>query len=160
MRNKVNANKVTWPIVTKEMGNDLTAIYNKIQSNNQSIVAFLKENGITDAEISVNPPAVTDKMADAYNTNDIKYRYQVTNVVVVTSDKIDQVRKLISKQTELLRQNIAVVAGDWNYQTKYEFTGLNDIKPEMIAQATANAREAADRFAARSEEHTSELQSR
>ena len=53
-------------------------------------------------------------------------------------------RKLISKQTELLRQNIAVVAGDWNYQTKYEFTGLNDIKPEMIAQATANAREAAD----------------
>ena len=43
---EVNANKVTWPIVTKEMGNDLTAIYNKIQSNNQSIVAFLKENGI------------------------------------------------------------------------------------------------------------------
>ena len=155
---EVNANKVTWPIVTKEMGNDLTAIYNKIQSNNQSIVAFLKENGITDAEISVNPPAVTDKMADAYNTNDIKYRYQVTNVVVVTSDKIDQVRKLISKQTELLRQNIAVVAGDWNYQTKYEFTGLNDIKPEMTAQATANAREAADRFAADSHSELGKIQ--
>lgn len=155
---EVNANKVTWPIVTKEMGNDLTLIYNKIQSNNQSIIAFLKENGITDAEISVNPPAVTDKMADAYNTNDIKYRYQVTNVVVVTSDKIDQVRKLISKQTELLRQNIAVVAGDWNYQTKYEFTGLNDIKPEMIAQATANAREAADRFAADSHSKLGKIQ--
>jgi len=155
---EVNANKVTWPIVTKEMGNDLSSIYNKIQANNQTILSFLKSNGIEDSEISVNPPAVTDKMADAYNTNGIQYRYQVTNVVVVTSDKIEQVRKLISKQTELLRQNIAVVAGDWNYQTKYEFTGLNDIKPEMIAQATANAREAADRFAADSHSKLGKIQ--
>ncbi len=73
---EVNANKVTWPIVTKEMGNDLSAIYNKIQANNQTILSFLKSNGIEDSEISVNPPAVTDKMADAYNTNGIQYRYQ------------------------------------------------------------------------------------
>ena len=39
---EVNANKVTWPIVTKEMGNDLGSIYTKIQSSNQSIVSFLK----------------------------------------------------------------------------------------------------------------------
>ena len=69
---EVNANKVTWPIVTKEMGNDLSAIYNKIQANNQTILSFLKSNGIEDSEISVNPPAVTDKMADAYNTNGIQ----------------------------------------------------------------------------------------
>ncbi len=75
------------------------------------------------------------------------YRYQVTNVVVVTSDKVEQVRALINKQADLLRQGIAVVAGDYNYQTSYEYTDLNSIKPEMIAEATANAREAADKFA-------------
>lgn len=146
---EVNANKVTWPIVTKEMGNDLGSIYTKIQNSNQTIITFLKSNGLTDNEISVNPPSVYDRIADRYsNEQAIQYRYQVTNVVVVTSDKVDQVRALIQKQTELLRQGIAVVAGDYNYQTTYEFTGLNAIKPEMIAEATANARNAADKFAA------------
>ncbi len=144
---EVDANKVTWPIVTKEMGNDLGSIYAKIQANNSAIVSFLKSNGLEDNEISVNPPQVYDQYADRYNNNDIKFRYQVTNVVVVTSSKVAQVRELINKQTELLRQGIAVVAGDYNYQISYEYTDLNKIKPEMIAEATANAREAADKFA-------------
>lgn len=145
---EVQANKVTWPIVTKEMGNDLPTIYNKIQSTNSAILDFLRNNGLTDNEISVNPPQVFDQAADRYNNSQIAYRYQVTNVVVVTSDKIDAVRALMEKQTQLLRQGIAIVAGDWNYQTTYEYTDLNSIKPEMIAEATANAREAADKFAA------------
>lgn len=144
---EVRANKVTWPIVTKEMGNDLATIYTHIQSTNNAILQFLKSNGITEAEISVNPPQVYDNAADRYGNQEVRYRYQVTNVVVVTSDKIDAVRALMNKQTELLRQGIAVVAGDYNYQTSYEYTDLNNIKPEMIAEATANAREAADKFA-------------
>lgn len=145
------ANKVTWPIVTKEVGNDLPTIYDKIQRTNQGILAFLTSNGITAAEISVNAPSVYDMTAERYSSQDNKYRYQVTNVVVVTSDKVDQVRKLIEKQTELLKQGIAVVAGDYQYSTRYEYTDLNSIKPEMIAEATKNAREAADKFAADSD---------
>ena len=145
---EVRANKVTWPIVTKEMGNDLTTIYNRIQSTNAVIVDFLKSNGIAESEFSVNPPQVYDAAADRYGNQNIVYRYQVTNVVVVTSDKIDAVRALMEKQTSLLQKGIAVVAGDYNYQTSYEYTDLNSIKPEMIAEATANAREAADKCAA------------
>ncbi len=59
-----------------------------------------------------------------------------------------KVNKLISRQTELLKQGIAITAGDYEYRTIYEYTALNDIKPGMIAEATANAREAADKFAA------------
>ncbi len=144
---EVRANKVTWPIVTKEMGNDLSTIYNRIQTTNSAILSFLKSNGITDAEISVNPPQVYDNAADRYGNQPVIYRSQVTNVVVVTSDKSDAVRALMEKQTSLLQQGIAIVAGDYNYQTSYEYTDLNSIKPEMIAEATANAREAADKFA-------------
>lgn len=145
---QVKANKVTWPIVTKEMGNDLAAIYSTIQSNNTTIVAFLKANGIDDSEISVNPPAVTDRLADSYNAENVRVRYNVTNVIVVTSSKVDQVRSLINRQTDLMRQGVAVVAENYQYQTTYEYTDLNSIKPEMIAEATRNAREAADKFAA------------
>lgn len=144
---EVQANKVTWPIVTKEVGNDLSSIYPSIESKNKAIVSFLTSNGLSENEISVNPPQVYDAAAERYGRTDNPYRYQVTNVVVVTSDKVDLVRKLINKQTDLLRQGIAIVAGDYNYQTTYEYTDLNSVKPQMIAEATANAREAADKFA-------------
>ena len=148
---QVMANKVTWPIVTKEMGNDLVAIYDKIQRNNSAIISFLKSNGIDDTEISVNPPAVTDRLADSYNAENVRVRYNVTNVIVVTSSKVDQVRKLIDRQTDLMKEGVAVVAENYQYQTTYEYTDLNAVKPEMIAEATRNAREAADKFAADSQ---------
>ena len=147
---EVMSNKVTWPIVTKEMGNELPAIYDKIQRNNDAILAFLKDNGIEDSEISVNPPAVNDRMANNYSSENVRYRYNVTNVIVVTSSKVDKIRKLIEAQTQLLKQGIAV-AEDYEYQTTYEYTDLNSIKPEMIAEATRNAREAANKFAADSD---------
>lgn len=148
---EVNANVVTWPIVTKEMGNDLPGIYNKIQSNNNAILNFLRANGITDSEISVNTPEVNDVQANAYNQREQLYRYMVTNVIVVKSEKVDKVNELIKKQTELLKEGIAIVAGDYSYPITYDYTELNDVKPDMIAEATRNARAAADRFAADSD---------
>ena len=68
-------------------------------------------------------------------------------MVVVTSEQVEKVNKLMNKQTELMSQGIAIVAGDYNYQTLYEFTGLNEIKPDMVADATKNARKAAQKFA-------------
>lgn len=144
---EVAANKVTWPIVSKEVGNDLPSIYSNIEKTNAAILSFLKTNGIKDVEISVNAPQVVDMQADRYNSNPLPYRYNVTNVVVVTSSQVDNVRKLIERQTELLKQGIAIVAGDYQYQTTYEYTDLNTIKPGMIADATKNAREAANKFA-------------
>lgn len=155
----VEANQVTWPIVTKEMGNDLVTLYNNIQATNQKIVAFLKENGLKDNEISINPPQVEDRVASAYSNDvTINQRYRVTNVIVVTSEQVSLVNTLIDKQPELMRQGIAVVAGDYQYQTSYEYTKLNDIKPEMIAEATQAAREAADRFAADSHSSLGKIQ--
>lgn len=144
---EVKANKVTWPIVSKEVGYDLYTIYNKVEYTNNLILQFLKDNGIEESEISINPPQVIDLQADRYSYNQSPYRYNVTNVVVVTSSKVDKVNELIKKQTELMKQGVAVVAGDYQYQTMYEYTDLNSIKPEMIAEATKNAREAADKFA-------------
>ena len=144
---EVKANKVTWPIVSKAVGNDLPTIYSGIESTNNAILTFLKNNGIKDDEISINAPQVVDMQADRYNSNPIPFRYNVTNVVVVTSQQVDLVRKLIERQTELLKQGIAIVAGDYQYQTTYEYTDLNTIKPGMIADATKNAREAANKFA-------------
>ncbi|MCH5225599.1 MAG: SIMPL domain-containing protein [Muribaculaceae bacterium] len=144
---EVKANKVTWPIVSKEVGNYLPSLFANIENTNSLILKFLKENGIEDSEISVNPPAVVDLQADRYSYNQNPYRYNVTNVIVVTSSKVEKINELIKKQAELLKQGVAIVAGDYQYQTLYEYTDLNTIKPEMIEEATINARAAADKFA-------------
>lgn len=143
----VMANKVTWPIVSKQVGDDLPTIYQNVEATNGAILKFLKSNGVTDAEIAVNAPQVVDLQADRYNNSPVPYRYNVTEVIVVTSERVKEINKLIERQTELLRDGIAIVAGDYNYQTQYEYTDLNSIKPAIIAEATKNAREAAQKFA-------------
>lgn len=145
------ANKVTWPIVSKSVGNDLTVLYSQIESTNNAITSFLKSNGISESEYSVNAPQVNDLQADRYGNQSVPYRYVVTTVIVVTSSQVKKINELMEKQTQLMQQGIAVVAGDYNYQTLYEFTDLNKVKPEMIAEATKNAREAANKFAEDSE---------
>lgn len=144
---EVKANKVTWPIVSKELGNDLNDLYDRINKTSGIIIDFLKTEGISEDEITVNAPVVNDHEADSYGINQNTYRYHVTLVITVTSDKVDLVNSLMTKQADLMKQGVAICAGDYQYQPLYEFTGLNDIKPEMIAEATKKAREAGEKFA-------------
>lgn len=148
---EVMANKVTWPLMYKEIGNDLTTLYNKINATNKTIIIFLKENGLNDDEITINAPEIIDLNADRYNTNNSPYRYNVTEVITVTSNKVDLVRKLIAEQSELLKQGIAITSGDYMYRVQYEYTDLNSIKPGMIEEATKNARAAGEKFASDSD---------
>ena len=144
---EVPANKVTWPLMYKEVGNDLSTLYNKISHTNKAIVDFLQQKGITEDEISINAPEIIDMQAERYVGENKTYRYNVTTVITVTSNKVDLVRNLISEQGELLKQGIAITGGDYRYNIQYDFTSLNEIKPQMIEEATKNAREAAQKFA-------------
>ncbi|MBD5182381.1 MAG: SIMPL domain-containing protein [Muribaculaceae bacterium] len=142
----VPANKVTWPLVYKLVGNDLPALYDQCNATNARIAAFLKSNGITDAEIGYNAPSLEDLQANRYGNEPIPYRYRMTNVLTVVSTNVALVNSLIKRQGELLKEGIALTV-DYNNRTIYEYTGLNEIKPEMIAEATENARQAAEKFA-------------
>ncbi len=144
---EVVADKVVWPLMYKDIGNDLLSLYNNIQTKNNTIVTFLKTNGITDEEISVSPPEIIDMEAERYSAQAPQYRYNATSVITVSSGDVEKVRRLISEQTELLKQGVAITGGDYRYNILYEFTGLNMIKPDMIETATKNAREAAEKFA-------------
>lgn len=142
---EVMANKVTWPLVIKVMGNDLQNVYAKSTDNIATVENFLKQNGITEEEISLSAPTLWDKDAQTYHS-DAAFRYNVTQVITVTSKNIETVNKLIQRQGDLFKLGITL-GSDYQYQTTYEYTGLNEIKPQMIADATRNAREAANKFA-------------
>ncbi|MBO7067507.1 MAG: SIMPL domain-containing protein [Bacteroidaceae bacterium] len=147
---EVKADKVTWPLKFKELGNNPVELYDRIEKNTSTVVAFLKNNGLKDDEISIAPPAMIDQQANmSYSNEEVRYRYKANCVVTVVSKNVDLVRKLVSKQAELMRQGVTIVAGEYDEGSiaSYEFTGLNEIKTEMIAEATKNARKTAEQFA-------------
>ncbi|MCH5328039.1 MAG: SIMPL domain-containing protein [Coprobacter sp.] len=141
------ADMVIWPLTYKEIGDDLVSIYTTVNRKNETIISFLKKNGITDSEITVSAPQIIDMEAERYSSSRSPYRYNVTSVVTVTSGQVDKVRELMYEQTDLLKQGIAISVGEYQYRPQFMFTRLNDIKPEMIEEATKNARNAADKFA-------------
>ena len=148
---EVAADKVTWPLVYKNIGNDLSVIYRDLQKTNDIITGYLLENGIEKSEITLGAPEIIDMKAERYSSNESPYRYNVTSVITVVSSKVELVRNLISEQSELLKKGVAITGGDYRYNVEYEFTSLNDVKPQMIEEATKNARKAAEKFAADSD---------
>ena len=144
---EVKANLVTWPVVYRVIGNDMQSVYAQIEEGNRTITKYLTSNGLTKDDFSPMAPKVLDKKAERYVNENVQVRYMATAGIIVTSDKVDVVNKLIQDQGELLKQGVAVLVDDYEYNTIYEYTSLNDIKPQMIAEATQNAREAANKFA-------------
>lgn len=145
---EVMANKVYWTLTYKELGNDPTVMYDLLHQKNGKVVAFLKASGLKDDEISINPPVITDRQADMYGNEIMTFRYKATSVITVTSTEVEKVRGLLNKQSELMKQGIALVSNEYDNNTvMYEFTELNSVKPEMIEEATRNARATAQKFA-------------
>ncbi len=145
---EVPANKVTWPLLYKELGNDPSEMYELIEKKNEKLVSFLKAAGLTDNEISVNPPTIRDRQADNYGNEIMTYRYKASCVITVTSTDVDKVRQLMRRQSELMKQGIALVSEEYGDQTiRYEYTGLTDIKSEMVQEAMTNAKATAEQFA-------------
>ena len=146
---EVKADKVTWPIITKEIGNDLPELYDHIAAKQKTIRQFLLSNGIQPSEISTGAPKVIDMNAEQYSGNDKPYRYNVTVVVTVTSTHVDKVRQIIARQGELLKQGVAVVAGDYDAanNVSYQLTSFKKMKPQMMTEAIENAEQTAQQFA-------------
>lgn len=145
---EVPADKVIWPLIYKELGNDPADIYQRIEKKNATVMDFLKKHGLTDNEISVNPPQVKDRFADSWSQENILNRYVASSVIIVSSTQVDLVRNIMQKQAELMKIGIALISEDYgNNMVKYEFTGLNEIKPEMVEESTKNARATAEKFA-------------
>ena len=144
---EVEADKVTWPIPTKELGNDLPELYSRINATTQKVKTFLKQHGLKDEEISVNAPVVIDLNADQYNNNLRAFRYNITSTITVTSRNVKLVRNIMARQGELLKQGVAVVDGGYENRTTYEFVSFQQMKPQMMQEAIKNAETTAEQFA-------------
>ncbi|MBR1766159.1 MAG: SIMPL domain-containing protein [Bacteroidales bacterium] len=140
---EVPADRVVWRITYSEKNNDLAALRTTIRQNNDIIVKLLVDAGFSTQEVKVGNANYDDRYSWANNTSQISYRYQANQTVTVFTQNLDLVRKMQQTlETDLVNRNILA-----NSYADYQYLGLNDIKPSMIAESLENARTAADEFA-------------
>jgi uncharacterized protein len=144
---KVKSDLAIWPLPFKEAGDDLTLLYAKTEADKKTVLQFLDQQGIQSSEIELGVVRVVDTQANEYGgPNRAPHRYIVEQQITVRTPRVDQVAAAAQKTMLLLQKNI-VLGGNPGQGLTYKFTSLNSIKPDMITEATRNARAAADRFA-------------
>lgn len=143
----VPADLVVWPIRFSAAGDSLADVYAQLDSAAQRIVDYLHSKGLSDEEVRVDAPAITDKLAQQWgNAERVALRFTANQTITVRSPQVDLVRALMGDLAELGRTGIAF-SGQEYPQTEYLFTRLNELKPAMVQEATQAAREVANKFA-------------
>lgn len=144
---EVPADLALWPIVFVNTGDDLSAVQGKVEEDAAKIRRFLEQLGFEAGETSLSAPRVTDLLANSYGGQEPAERYQVESTLTLRSGDIERTRQAIERSGDLVRSGVTVIRS-YEYSTQYLFTALDTIKPEMIAEATKDARRAAEQFAA------------
>lgn len=147
---EVQADVAIWPLRFNAADDDLAKAYQQLQQRLDAIRAFLGRQGFDPEQAELLAFSVTDAYANAYGTPDnVGKRYIINQTLVVRSDDPEKVRRASNQVAELASAGVVLSSGGeyGGGGPTYLFTGLNRLKPEMIADSTARAREAAEQFA-------------
>ncbi len=140
----VKADLAVLPLKFAAAGDDLQAVQADIDGDTAAVRRFLAAQGYQDAEIDLGRLEMTDQYAREYQQQNVAARYRVAQTVIVRTSNVDRVQTTTRQLDQLIRQG--VVLQDYNGPS-YLFTKLNDVRPAMIAEATARARTGAQQFA-------------
>ncbi len=143
---EVKADLVIWPLRYAVTADELATLQRLSDESEAKVRAFLARHFDGD-DISVSAPQIQDRNAQgmADRSGNLQ-RYVAEVVVTLRSNRIDEVRKANELLGELVKAGVALVQ-NYESRTQYSYTGLDKVKPEMIATATRDARQAAEQFA-------------
>lgn len=145
----VSADLAIWPLRVVATGADLREVQGQVASQQSAVLSFLADAGIPEADIQLQDLQVTDLYAQAYRSGPVNDRFIVAQTVSVRSNDVPRIREASQQVGALVDAGVVLSSerGPAGNSPSYLFTGLVALKPEMIAEATANARDAAEQFA-------------
>jgi hypothetical protein len=146
---EAKADLALWPIRFVVADNDLARAQVRITESAGKVRAFLTANKIDAATVEMQQFNVIDSQANQYGNRDAAARFIIQQTIMVRSNNPDVVFEASQRVSDLVNAGVVLNAsgGESSGGPTYLFTKLNDIKPPMIAEATASAREAAAQFA-------------
>lgn len=136
---EVTADLATWTISYSARSTDLPVAQADIDRDTDAIRDFFTELGF-EAD-ALQPSGVN---VSEYSDNLGQTVYTVRQRLQLRTTDIPRAQSAVARQFELVRRGVVLEDGSG---MSYTFTGLNAIKPQMVAEATRDARAAADQFA-------------
>ena len=144
----VQSDFAVWTLSFRRAANEFSAVQQTLTSDRDRVLDFLRAQGFSDAEIDVRPLQVQDLLAREYAPENVALRFNGQGQVTVKSARIEAVAAASNKVDPLIAAGIQLGGdggGDW---PSYQLRGFNDIKPQLLEEATRSAREQASKFAA------------
>lgn len=143
---RVKADQADWKIqysVANSDGKDMSVLYKKAEEDQAKIIDLLTKLGFTNEEIQIGVIDYSYEEFRDENQNLVDEKHTLNGVIDIVTDKVDLVSQARAKVNKLIADGVSIV----NHVPRFTFTKLNDIKPEMLREATQNARLAANEFA-------------
>ncbi|HXD48233.1 MAG TPA: SIMPL domain-containing protein [Gemmatimonadaceae bacterium] len=149
---EVKADLAIWPLHIIGADDNLAAANAKLAASVAGVRQFLAKHGIDTSQVQLSGFSVSDANANQFNAERRPgSRYVIHQTMIVRSTRPEQVLAASQAVSELAATGVAISSGN-EYGPAgggptFVFSGLNTLKPTMIADATARAREAAEQFA-------------
>lgn len=156
---EVDANLAVWPMNITLTGNDLISLRSEVERQNNEVYDFFIGLGFTGEEITQGMVNISDSRADPYS-NDYQsqqYRYIAKSELTVRTSDIPKLQQALAESLELMSKGILLGSKNTWRPIEYIFTGLNELKPSMVEEATKNAREVAEKFARDSDSQVGDI---
>ena len=134
----VTADLATWTIAYSAQSTDLQSAQTDIDRDTTAITSFFKELGF-----KADALKPTGANVNQYSNNGIP-QYTIRQRLSLRTDDIDKAQAAVARQFDLVRRGVVLEDGSG---MSYTFTKLDEIKPEMVAEATKDARKSAEQFA-------------
>ena len=148
---EVKADQAVWTLRFRRASDDLKDAHTKISADRETAISFLLKQGFKDEEISRQPTQTIDKLAREYGQPQAgeRFRYIVSNSLLVKTINVDLVTNALGATEELLKSGIVLDGGfeGGTANPRYIISTFNTLRPQLLAEATKNARSTAQQFA-------------
>ncbi|MDZ7694220.1 MAG: SIMPL domain-containing protein [Balneolaceae bacterium] len=143
----VMADVALWPIRFVAAGNNLEAVQRKIQQDRNTVQSFLEKHGIPREVVEIQNLEVTDRTAEAYQSGPYENRFILAQTLMIRSNEVRTINQASQDIGALVEAGVILNNQYFGSGPTYLFNDLTTLKPEMIAEATKNARSSAQQFA-------------
>ena len=151
------SDRAVWKAVVTARGATLPEAYGRLNTGVERLKRFVTESGFTPEEL--RPEAVETGMTHARDTkgNELPRieSYTLNQSVAVLSDKVEKVKQLSERATELIKEGVEVRSND----PAFLISNPDAVKADLLADATRNAFERAETLAKGSGSRVGALQS-
>lgn len=158
---EVDADLAIWPIQLSVTSNELTLLEDDLMKQTKIIQKFFEDLGFTESEITIGSPSIQDTRANYYGGGNTapQYRYIAKTDFTIRTTELEKLQEAVAAIASIIGKGIILGSKNYWQQIEYLYTGLNEIKPSMIEEATKNARQAAEKFARDSDSKVGKIKS-